>query len=206
MVVRLGGRLVSSGELRVLIAVAGADPDADYVDTITVHEDLHLVMPARSVTHFANHGCDPTLWHVGPYALATRRDVDAGEELTIDYGTNSGAAGFVMVCRCGSADCRGRVSSEDWRRPELRVRYDGHWTPALQRRIDRLSHSRTPDAQHLSTRPSGITSAASRLQPEDGGEAPTGVRSTGEAHSVAGRLAAGGSGEGGRVAGDDEVG
>lgn len=133
---RLGGRLVASAELEVLIAAAESDPGAAYVDTITVYDDLHLVMPLGSMAHFANHSCDPTLWHVGPYDLAARRHVRAGEELTVDYGTNSGADGFVMDCRCGAATCRGRVTSEDWRRPELRARYEDHWTPALQMHIE----------------------------------------------------------------------
>jgi SET domain-containing protein len=136
VVLRLGGRLVSTAALADLIAAADADPDAPYVDAITVDEDRHLVLPPSTVAHFANHSCDPSLWHVGPYELATRRDVSAGGELTVDYGTSSGAEGFVMPCRCGSRICRERVTSDDWRRPELRVRYAGHWTPALQRRID----------------------------------------------------------------------
>lgn len=137
VVVRLGGRLVSSADLRMLITSAAADPGSSYIDTITVYDDLHLVMPPRSVAHFANHSCDPTLWHVGPYQLATRRDVHPGGELTIDYGTSSGATGFVMDCTCVAAGCRRRVTSQDWRRADLQARYDGHWTPALQGRIDR---------------------------------------------------------------------
>ncbi len=136
VVLRLGGRIVTSGELTVLIACANADPDAPYVDTITVYEDAHLVMSPGSMAHFGNHSCEPTVWHVGPYELATRRDVRAGEELTVDYGTNSGAGGLEMACHCGSALCRRRVTGDDWRHPALRARYDGHWTPALQRRID----------------------------------------------------------------------
>jgi len=136
VVVALGGRLVSSAELTSLIAAADADPAAPYVDTLSVDEDLHLVLPSMTSVHFVNHSCDPSLWHVGPYEVATRRALDPGDEATIDYGTLSGAAGFVMTCRCQSALCRGRISSEDWRRPELQARYHGHWVPALQLRID----------------------------------------------------------------------
>jgi SET domain-containing protein len=136
VVVGLGGRVVSSAELDSLIAAADADPAAPYVDTLTVDEDLHLVLPSMTSVHFVNHSCDPTLWHVGPYEVATRRALDPGDEATIDYGTNSGARGFVMACRCQSALCRGRISSDDWRRPELQERYRGHWVPALQLRID----------------------------------------------------------------------
>ena len=136
VVLRYGGRLVTTAELAALLAGAAADPDRPYVDTITVDDGAHLVMPPGTVAHFGNHACDPTLWHVGPYELATRRAVRAGEELTVDYATNSGAEGLDLPCHCGSAHCRGRVTGDDWRSPALRARYDGHWTPALQRRID----------------------------------------------------------------------
>ena len=88
-------------------------------------------MPEGSLAHFANHSCDPTLWHVGPFEVATRRSVDADEELTIDYTTNSGDATFTMDCTCGSTLCRQTITAQDWRRPELQERYDGHWIPPL---------------------------------------------------------------------------
>jgi hypothetical protein len=135
VVIRLGGRIVSSADLEELIAAADTDPDAAYVDTMTVYEDAHLVLPPRTIAHFVNHSCDPNLWHVGPYEVAARRDIGAGEELTLDYGTNSGASGFSMVCNCGSSACRGEISSEDWRRSDLQERYRGHWVPALEARI-----------------------------------------------------------------------
>jgi SET domain-containing protein len=135
VVIRLAGRLVSSRELAGILVRAEADPDAAYVDTITVDENRHLVFPTGSVVHFGNHSCDPNTWHVGPYEIATRRDIRRGQELTIDYATSSGAGAFSMECRCGAHLCRGEVSSEDWRRPELQDRYRGHWVPALEERI-----------------------------------------------------------------------
>ncbi len=135
VVIRLGGHLVNSIELNQLICTADADPGAPYVDTITVYEDTHLVIPAGTAIHFGNHSCDPTVWHVGPYELATRRAVTAGEEATVDYGTQSGADGLSMDCNCGFEHCRGRVTSDDWRRPELQERYRSHWVPALHARI-----------------------------------------------------------------------
>ncbi|HXH56169.1 hypothetical protein [Iamia sp.] len=74
---------------------------------------------------------------MGPYELATRRDVIAGEEASIDYGTVSRADGFKMACRCGAPACRGEVTSADWMRVELHERYRDHWVSALQERIDR---------------------------------------------------------------------
>ena len=125
---------VDPRELEALLTAAAADPDAPFVDTITVDEDAHLVLPPDTAAHFGNHSCDPTLWHVGPYELATRRALRPGDEATIDYGTHPGAA-LTMACRCGAACCREVVTSDDWRRPELRRRYGDHWTPALLVRI-----------------------------------------------------------------------
>jgi hypothetical protein len=130
VVIRVGGRLVSTDELRGLI-----ETSEHYVDTLTVLEDVHLVLPAATTVHYGNHSCDPNLWHVGPYEIATRRPVRAGEELLMDYATQTGAPGFSMSCRCGAAGCRGEVTSEDWRRADLQARYAGHWVPALEERI-----------------------------------------------------------------------
>jgi len=135
LVIRLSGRLVSTNELAGLIERANADPSHSYVDTLTIYEDAHLVLPPGTMIHFGNHSCDPNMWHVGPYEIATRRAIGAGEELTIDYGTHSGAPGFSMECSCGSPICRRVVSSSDWRQPALQARYRHHWVPALEARI-----------------------------------------------------------------------
>jgi uncharacterized protein len=132
VVIQVGGRLVGTDELQTLIETSG-----HYVDTLTVVEDVHLVLPPATTVHYGNHSCDPNLWHVGPYAIATRRPVGAGEELTMDYATQTGAPGFSMPCRCGATGCRGEVTSEDWRRVDLQARYAGHWVPALEERIAR---------------------------------------------------------------------
>lgn len=50
VVLRLGGRLVSSVALTEILARAAADPAAPYVDTITVHDNAHLVLQGRSLT------------------------------------------------------------------------------------------------------------------------------------------------------------
>jgi hypothetical protein len=130
VVIRLGGRVLSTAELDELLRISER-----YVDSITVFRDAHLVLPPATTVHYGNHSCDPNLWHAGPYEIATRRTVESEEELTIDYATHTGAPGFIMDCSCGATDCRGVVTSEDWRRPDLQDRYAGHWVPDLAARI-----------------------------------------------------------------------
>jgi len=127
---RLGGRLVGQAELDAILARTQS-----YVDTITVDEERHLVLPSGTPNGKGNHACDPNLWWSAPYTLGARHDIAAGSELTNDYATSTGAADFAMACRCGSALCRGTVTGQDWRLDELRRRYGDHWVPDLLRRI-----------------------------------------------------------------------
>jgi uncharacterized protein len=138
VLLRLAGVLVSTEELATLLHAASVDSSKSYVDSLTVAEDRHLVLPPRSVAHFGNHSCDPNMWLVGTYAIGARRRIRSGEELTVDYATQSGAGGLSMVCRCGSTQCRGAVTSDDWRLLELQDRYRGHWVDPLERRIAAL--------------------------------------------------------------------
>ena len=135
VVSRVGGRLVSTAALRDLFTAAARDPGHPYIDTITAGADLHLVLPPGRLNGYGNHSCDPNLWWAGPYELAARRDIAPGDELTNDYATSTAEPGFAMACSCGSGRCRGVITGEDWRRPDLRARYGQHWVPALLARI-----------------------------------------------------------------------
>jgi hypothetical protein len=76
LVSRVGGRLVGSAELDALLA------QPEYVNTISVANGLHLVLPPRCPNGYGNHSSDPNLWWDGPYDLIARRPIRAGEELT----------------------------------------------------------------------------------------------------------------------------
>lgn len=83
-----------------------------------------------------NHSCDPNVGIQGQIVFAAMRDIAAGEELNMDYATNDDDD-YEMDCNCRTALCRGRITGQDWRRPELQRRYDGWFSLYLQRRIDR---------------------------------------------------------------------
>lgn len=127
---RLGGRLVTDSELDEIFRTSDG-----YVDTISVCDGINLVLPPRVANGYGNHSCEPNLWWSDAYTLVTRRPVDAGEELTSDYGTSSDSADFVMPCSCGADRCRGRVTGRDWQRPELVEIYGQHWVPGLLQKI-----------------------------------------------------------------------
>ena len=125
VVARLTGRVVSTAELRQLL-----DAATEYVDTIGIDDDRHLILEPGQPVHFGNHSCAPTIWHVDAHTLATRRDLAAGAELTVDYASQTTEPGFRMDCRCGTENCRRVITGDDWRT----VDFEGHAVPAVLRR------------------------------------------------------------------------
>jgi hypothetical protein len=139
VVSRLGGRLVSAAELTR--AMRSAD---GYIDSIVVDEDCHLLLAAGSDNRFGNHGCDPNLGWVDEYTLAAMVDVPTGHELLSDYAMSTTDPDYVLRCHCESYRCRQMVAGDDWRIPQLQVRYGGWWVPYIQSLIDAVSA--TPSA------------------------------------------------------------
>jgi hypothetical protein len=133
VVATLAGRLVDGAELSRLLIAAGHEHR--YLDTISVDNDLHLILPPNQPIHYGNHSCDPTLWHDGAYTLVARRDLEPDTELTVDYATQTAEPDFRMPCNCGAPGCRGVVTGADWRLPGWALRYRGHVVPAVAARL-----------------------------------------------------------------------
>jgi hypothetical protein len=67
------------------------------------------------------------------------RDIQAGEEITTDYALCIAAPQYRLEpCRCGSPLCRGCVTGNDWKLPDLQHRYRGCFTHYIERLIQQL--------------------------------------------------------------------
>lgn len=106
------GELVS-GRRKVLARIRKQEAEG-VIKVIQLHEALAVDgAVGGDATAYINHSCAPNAFmRVSPgdrilfFAL---RDIEAGEEITIDYrDPNHPAAG---VCRCGAANCRSKVRS-----------------------------------------------------------------------------------------------
>jgi hypothetical protein len=71
---------------------------------------------------FSNHSCEPNIGVQGQIVFVAIRDVAAGEELTHDWAMTDDNS-CEMACKCGAATCRGGVTGQDWRKPELQQKY-----------------------------------------------------------------------------------
>ena len=103
--------------------------------TVQIDEDLYLCSNGHGFADWINHSCDPNLGLRGQIVLVARRPIAVGEELCLDYAMTDGSPYDEFDCRCGTTLCRGRITGDDWQRPELQARYRGSFSPYLERRI-----------------------------------------------------------------------
>lgn len=112
--------------------------------SIQIEEDLYQV-PSRAEPEpgdFINHSCTPNAGLSSSISLIALRDIEPGEEICFDYAMSDGSPYDEFECACGTPFCRGRVTGNDWQRPDLQARYAGYFSPYLQRRIDRMQTGR----------------------------------------------------------------
>ena len=126
-----GGSIFGRGELERLAKELGPAE-------IQIGESL-FIGPVRAEDRegamiFSNHSCEPNIGVQGQVVFVALRDVAAGEELTHDWAMTDDDA-YEMDCRCGAASCRGVVTGQDWRLPELQERYGDHMSWYLRQKI-----------------------------------------------------------------------
>ncbi len=122
-----------------------ADSDAYHARSVWLtREGFYLARPASdggiSLDEHLNHSCDANAWLADDVTLLARRDIAAGEEITLDQGTwNFDDAEFTWdgaQCGCGAPDCRKVLSENDWMLASVRTRYREHFHPAVQKLIE----------------------------------------------------------------------
>lgn len=128
----LGGRVIDDAELRY-IARTGSK-----YNSLAIAEGANLLLEDDETINRGNHSCDSNLWMRDEFTLEARRDIAAGEEITVDYALQTAVADWEMSCNRGSPLCRKLVRGDDWRQAELQERYRDHFSPFLNKRIEKL--------------------------------------------------------------------
>lgn len=137
------GRVVPAGAL-------GELPEEIRRHTVQIEEGLYLAsLSPDEPPDFINHSCEPNAGLDGQIAIVALDRIHPGDEVTIDYAMCDGSPYDEFACACGSPCCRGRVTGEDWRRPDLWERYAGHFSPYLERRIKALKRRRVQRKRSL---------------------------------------------------------
>lgn len=129
-----GGKLMFIDEIRNL-----PEHLQDY--TMQIEERFILGASQNSTepdeTDFFNHSCEPNSGFKGQLFLVAMRDIKNNEEITFDYAmvvSESVGSDFVfkMECKCGSGNCRKKITENDWKLPELQKKYYGFFSQYLQ--------------------------------------------------------------------------
>ena len=115
-------------------------PDGDHADYVGHGKYVINHSPAS----FLNHSCEPNccckMKSIAVKDIYAARDIEPGEELTIDYAATAvdqfaGQGFWVLDCKCGSANCRGKVSGDFFELPEeLQRRYYPNLPPSIKRK------------------------------------------------------------------------
>ena len=126
-----GGHIVDGAGLAAM-------PDGERRFMVQVEHDLFQLTLAHELeaADYINHSCEPNAGLQGQISLVALRAIAAGEEICLDYAMTDAHPDTGFACLCGTASCRGVVRPDDWRLPELRLRYAGHFSPYIQRMID----------------------------------------------------------------------
>lgn len=112
-------------------------------NSIQIDDHLHLVEDpevTRTLEGSMNHSCDSSTWMADEATLVARRDIEPGEEVTVDYALFTTQSNWMLDtrCRCGSLYCRRIITGDDWLQEGVQERYQGHFSPFINRRIEKI--------------------------------------------------------------------
>ena len=128
-VAAFGGAAVDRRELAAL-------GEAVQHHSLQIDEELYLAsVPPFDPADYVNHSCDPNCGIVGSVLLVAMRDIAADEEICFDYAMTDSDDYDQFECGCGTDLCRQVVSGDDWKRPDLRDRYEGWFSTYTARRL-----------------------------------------------------------------------
>lgn len=129
VVIIVGGTLLTDEDLRAVMV------KGDKYSSLAIDQGRHLLLDTPNPAEYGNHSCDANTWMCDEVTTCTKRSVAPGEEITIDYATQTGIAEWTMPCNCGTLLCRSLITGNDWRLPDVQARYAGHFAPFLNARI-----------------------------------------------------------------------
>lgn len=119
-----------------------------YRDTgIQIAEDFVITSANKkeSMDYF-NHSCEPNAGIKGQVFLVAMRDIKKDEQISFDYATtlckSELTKPYKIKCLCESKKCRGYITEDDWKIPELQKKYDGYFQWYLQEKINKMKHGR----------------------------------------------------------------
>lgn len=106
---------------------------------LPISDDYYIVAlnkeEENDIKLYNNHSCDPNCGMHGEITFVAIRDINPGEELTVDYAFIDNED-YSFECTCGSPYCRHTVTGFDWKIKELQIKYYPYFAQYLKDKID----------------------------------------------------------------------
>jgi len=106
--------------------------------TLQLGKELHV--DDLGAVESTNHACEPSAWvdfEGTEVCLRALRDLEAGDEVTIDYCATEDRMSTPFACHCGAAGCYGWVAGYSVLETERRVALAGRLAPHLVEKYGR---------------------------------------------------------------------
>jgi SET domain-containing protein len=91
---------------------------------------------------FFNHSCNPNAGIHGHLLMVAMRDIAPKEEITYDYAMTDADFAYSFHCACGVKNCRGVITTSDWKIPALQQKYKGYFSWYIQKKIEAMAETR----------------------------------------------------------------
>jgi hypothetical protein len=99
-----------------------------------IDDGMWLVLPKNSYAYYLNHSCDPNSGVKDRVAVVAMRNIEKGEEITLDYSITEADPYWKMKCKCGKENCRKIIRSIQFLPEEIYRRYEP-FVPEFLRRV-----------------------------------------------------------------------
>ena len=128
-----GGHILFKTELFTSATINSYMPISDeyFIGAISAEEE-------KDVKLYNNHSCNPNCGMRGEITFVAIRDIEVGEELTVDYAFIDNED-YSFECHCGSDNCRHTITGFDWKLKELQEKYYPYFAQYLKEKIDKIN-------------------------------------------------------------------
>lgn len=90
-----------------------------------------------TVADHLNHNCNANCGFISEIFLVAMRDIDEGEELTIDYATCTSNPNYKLECMCDAHNCRRVITGDDWKSVTMQEQYKDFFQPFILDKINK---------------------------------------------------------------------
>ncbi|MCM8784506.1 MAG: SET domain-containing protein [Candidatus Omnitrophica bacterium] len=87
---------------------------------------------------YFNHSCEPNAGIKGHLIMMAMKEIKPGEEITYDYAMTDAGLRYRFRCRCGRRNCRGIITSQDWKKQHLQKKYRNFFSWFVQEKIKKI--------------------------------------------------------------------